>query len=128
MCRFQKCLYLILKMLPRKVTVFAVLKSFVPQYMRVSDQASHSICSIWTCNHEVVIFYDTPSLVNFCYCPSKIFSCLETMFFVKTWCVHVSKRSHRLTLNQNHFHHFCSNSYKVTTIHVFFYFCTELKE
>ena len=48
---------------------------FVPQYMRVSDQASHSICSICTCNHEDVVFYNTPSLVIFCYCPSKIFSC-----------------------------------------------------
>ena len=36
---------------------------FVPLYMRVFDQASHSICSICTCNHEVVVFYYTPSLV-----------------------------------------------------------------
>ena len=33
------------------------------QYMRMSDQAGHSNCFICTCNHEVVIFYDTPSLV-----------------------------------------------------------------
>jgi len=48
---------------------------FVPQYMGVSDQASHSICSICTHNHELVVFYDTLSLVIFCYCPSNIFSC-----------------------------------------------------
>ena len=29
------------------------------------DQVSHSICSICTCNHEIVICYDTSSLVIF---------------------------------------------------------------
>ena len=47
---------------------------FVPQYMRVSHQASYSIFFICTCNHEVVVFYDTPSLFIFCYCASNIFS------------------------------------------------------
>ena len=50
----------------------------VPQYMRVSDQASHSICSICTCNHEIAVFYDTPSLVVFCCCPTNIFSCASS--------------------------------------------------
>ena len=44
--------------------------------MRVSDQASHLICSICTCNHEVFVFYDTYSLVIF-FCSSIIFSCVS---------------------------------------------------
>ena len=45
-----------------------------PKICFVSDQASHSIFFICTCNHEVVFFYDTPSLVIICYCASNIFS------------------------------------------------------
>ena len=46
---------------------------FIPQYMRVSEQASHLL--YLHMYHEVVVFYDTPSLVIFCYCPSNISSC-----------------------------------------------------
>ena len=33
--------------------------------MRMFDQASHSIWNICTCNHDVVVFYDTSSVVIF---------------------------------------------------------------
>ena len=70
---------------------------YVPQYMRVSDQASHSICSIFTCNHEVVVFYDIPSLFIFCSCTSNIFPCeldirlIYCLFsdrFIQCYCDH----------------------------------------
>ena len=62
-----------------------------------------------------------PPHLFFFIAPRKFSPVLRQCFFVKTCRVQVSKRSHRLTLNQNHFHHFCSNSYKVTTIHVIFF-------
>ena len=37
--------------------------TFVSQYMRMLDQANHLIFSICTRNHEVVVFYNTSSLV-----------------------------------------------------------------
>ena len=79
----------------------------LPQHMRVSDQASHSIFSICTCNHEVVVFYDTPSLVIFCFFPSNIFFCdlhyiyevkgknkeIRSCFFLILWLFHVDSRN-----------------------------------
>ena len=50
---------------------------FVPQHMRVFDQAIHSIFSICTCSNQVIVFYDTPSLVNFCSFPSNNFFCVH---------------------------------------------------
>ena len=45
--------------------------------MRKFYRASHSSWSNCTCNHEVVVFYDTSALVIFCYYSSKIFSCVN---------------------------------------------------
>ena len=45
--------------------IVARTDKFLPQYMRMFDQASHSICPICTCNHEIVIFNDTSSLAMF---------------------------------------------------------------
>ena len=54
---------------------------FVPQYMRVSHQASYSIFFICTCNHEVVVFYDTPHMLLFNIVP-RTFSPVNCMSFV----------------------------------------------
>ena len=51
--------------IPFHRTKLARNDKFVPKYMRMFDQASHSILSICTCNHKVVIFYDTSSLIIF---------------------------------------------------------------
>ena len=48
---------------------------FVPQYMRMFDQTSHSSWSICTCNHEVVVFSDTSAVVIFCYLALATRSC-----------------------------------------------------
>ena len=56
---------------------------FVSQYMRKFDQASHSSWPICTCNHEVVVFYETSALVIFYY-SSVIFSCVNHKW-LKLW-------------------------------------------
>ena len=57
---------------------------FVPQYMKLFDQARHSTWSIYKCNHEVVIF---------CYYPWKIFSCdlssVNCQHFFFFWWVNI---------------------------------------
>ena len=62
--------------------------------MRVSVQASHSICSICTCNHEVVVFYGNPHMLLFNIVP-RTFSpvmllvskqaCKDIYFWGKIW-------------------------------------------
>ena len=51
------------------LTLFHEEDKFAPQYMRVFDQASHSICSIYTCNHEVVVSMILPHLLFFVISP-----------------------------------------------------------
>ena len=55
--------------------------TFVSQYMRMLDQANHLIFSICTRNHEVVVFYNTSSLVIFPHYKGPVIIFTSSLFF-----------------------------------------------